>query len=394
MVMDVSFSNEFCYMSATSFSQDMCFYSAPTSPSRLKLRAVSPFGSQTGPTTPRATTHEDANFNVDEFEFETSRRFNVSFSELDTETNRKDHENQQEKHRLCGGDSLQIMAFADELFCDGKVLPLMQLPPLKLPPRLHQTGDGSSVSTHSSTLTSPRSPGSVLRLRFSRHSLWNDDFDPFMVALEKVREEKRGKPMARHGLRRTRSLSPFRGFNHKSDKNVKASKSSQQPESRCCDTPQLVCELDKGSLKQVPGRIDVLSESKGLVFARQVRQVGASNETTLERTSVSKVAVETKKDERKRGGFWTWNKKRENIKKFLFGNMGKDCTHHKLEDKMEAQETVPLVRKLDMKSVTSIESTQWNKDLRTGELTKMRLVCHKPLPRFFLCLGSEGGKVK
>ena len=74
--MDISFSNEFCYMSACSFSQEMCFYSAPTSPSRLKLRA--PFGSQTGPTTPRATTHEDdANSNVNEFEFETSRRFDV-----------------------------------------------------------------------------------------------------------------------------------------------------------------------------------------------------------------------------------------------------------------------------------------------------------------------------
>nr|KYP73235.1 hypothetical protein KK1_005850 [Cajanus cajan] len=393
-MMDVSFSNEFCYMSATSFSQEMCFYSAPTSPSGLKLRPVSPFGSRTGPTTPRATTHEDANSNVDEFEFETSRRFNVSVRDLDTETNQKDHENQQEKQRLCGGDSLQTMAFADELFCDGKVLPLMQLPPLKLPPRLHQSGDGSIVSTHSSTLTSPRSPGSVLRLQFSRHSLWNDDFDPFMVALEKVREEKRGKPSARHGLRRTRSLSPFRGFNHKSEKNVKVSKSSQQPESNCCDTAQLVCELEKGSLKQMSGRINGLSEPKGLVFERQVRLVGLSNETTSERTSVSKVEMETKKDEGKRGGFWTRSKKRENIKKFLFGNMGKDYTHHKLEDKMVAQETTPLVRKLDMKSVTSTESTQWDKYPRTGELTKMRLVCHRPLPRLFLCLGYEGGKVK
>ncbi|KAG5053249.1 hypothetical protein JHK87_005447 [Glycine soja] len=329
-MMDISFSNEFCYMStACSFSQDMCFYSAPTSPSRLKVRTS--FGSQTGPTTPRATTHEDdANSNVNEFEFETSRRFNVSVGDLDTETNQKDESP--------FGDSLQTMAFADELFCDGKVLPLM--PPLKLPPRMHQNGDGSIMSTHSSTLTSPRSPRSVLRVRFSRQCLWNDDFDPFMAALEKVREEKRGKPSARHGLRRTRSLSPFRSFNNKCERNVGISKSSQL-ESHCCDTAQLVCELKKEPLKHVSGRINVLSEPKGLVFARQVRLVGVSNDTTtLERTSVSKVSKETKKDERKRGGFWRRNTKRENIKKFLFGisNMWKANAHHKLEDKMAAQE--------------------------------------------------------
>ncbi|KAK7320471.1 hypothetical protein VNO77_29970 [Canavalia gladiata] len=382
-MMDISFSNEFGYMSANSFSQEMCFYSAPTSPRRLKVRAFDGF--QTGPTTPRAT-HEDANSNLDEFEFETSRRFNVG--DLDIETNQKDE-------RLCG-DSLPNMAFADELFCDGKVLPLV-MPPLKLPPRLHQNGDGNIMSTQNSTVTSPRSPGSVLRLPFSRHSLWNDDFDPFMVALEKVKEEKRGKPKAKHGLRRTRSLSPFRGFNYKSDKNVGISKSGQL-ESHCCETTQLICELQKEPLKQASRRINVLSEPKGLVFARQVRLVGVSNGSTFEpkKTSVPKLAMVTKKDERERGGFWTRNKRRENIKKFLFGNANMDTASAqlKLEDKKAALGEPPLLKKLDMKSVTSTQPTQWDKDQRTGELTKMRLVCHRPLPRFFLCLGYEGGKVK
>ncbi|KAK7385896.1 hypothetical protein VNO78_31842 [Psophocarpus tetragonolobus] len=376
--MDISFSNELCYMSPYSFSQEVCFYSAPTSPSRLQLRA--PFGSQTGPTTPRATTHEDANSTVGEFEFETSRRFNVSVGDLDTVTNQKD------ENLL--GDSFQTMAFADELFCDGKVLPLM--PSLKLPPRLHQNGNGSITSTH----TSSRSLGSMLRLRFSRHSLWNDDFDPFMVALEKVRVEKRGKPSSRHGLRRTRSLSPFRGFN-KSDKNMGVSKSSQL-ESHCCDTAQLVCKLQREPLKPVLGKINVLSEPKGLVSTRQVRPVGVNKDTTLERASVSNVAIQTKKDVGKKGGFWTRNTKGENIKKFLLGtgNVGKANAHYKLEDKMAEHEKPPLVRKLEMKSVTSTKSTQLDKDPRTGDLTKMRLVCHRPFPRFFLCLGYEGGKVK
>lgn len=216
--MDFSFSNESGSMSsASSCSKEMfCFYSAPTSPSRLKLREHTGF--QTGPSTPRGYEAEDVNSNFNEFEFETSRRFN--HSELGgTETNQKDvkvkpfdhKQEQQEQQRLCGDSLLPTMAFADELFCDGRVLPL--IPPLKLPPRLLQKGDGNNLSTQSSTVTSPRSPGSVFRLPFSRHSLWNDGFDPFMVALEKVREEKRGKPKGNHGLRRSRSLSPLRSFN-------------------------------------------------------------------------------------------------------------------------------------------------------------------------------------
>ncbi|CAJ1971246.1 unnamed protein product [Sphenostylis stenocarpa] len=349
-------------MSACNFSQEMCFYSAPTSPRCLKLRT--PFDSQTAPTTPRETAHEDANFNVDEFEFETSRRFNVSVSDLDSETEQKNEKNP-------FGDSFQTMAYADELFCDGKVLPLM--PPLKLPPRLHWNGNSSIMSTRRSTLASPRSLGSVFRHRFSRHSLWNDDFDPFMVALQKVREEKRGKPNARHGFRRSRSLSPFRGFSNKSDKNVGVFKSSQL-ESQCGATAHLVCELDKRPLKEVPGRINVLPEPKGLVFARQVRLVGIRNDTTLEEASILK---------------WTRNKKREYIKKFLFrtGNRGKTNAHKKLEDKMIAQEKPPLVRKLDMKAVTSTEPKQWDRAPNTCELTKMRLGMSQATAKIFSLLG-------
>ncbi|KAL9315710.1 hypothetical protein ACSQ67_016711 [Phaseolus vulgaris] len=334
---DISFSNEFCYMSACSFSPEMYFYSAPTS-LRLKLRT--PFDSQTCPTTPRETAYEDANSTMDEFEFETSRRFNSSVSDLDSETDPKDYENP-------FGDSLHSKAFADELFCDGKVLPLM--PPLKLPPRLHKIGVSS---IHRSKLASPRSPGSMFRLRFSRHTLWNDDFDPFMVALEKVRGEKRRKPNARHVFRRSRSLSSFRSFRHKFNKYVGVTKSCQL-EPHCSDTAQLVCELEKSPWKEVLGRINGLSESKGVVFARQMRL--ARKDTTSEKASILKLATETKKDEGKRCGFWTRNKKRECIKKFLFRtrNMGKANAHNKLEDKMEAQEKPSSVRKRHMEAVTN-----------------------------------------
>lgn len=396
-MMDISFSNELCYMSGSSCNQDkdLFFYSAPTSPSRLKL--IEHDGSRTGPTTPRS--YEDANSNLDRFEFETSRRFN--HSEPRTKTNRRDVNAFEQHQRLCE-DSLPTMAFADELFCDGKVIPMM--PPLKLPPRLVQNGD----STQSSRATSPKSPGSMLRLPFAR--LWkNDDFDPFKVAFEKVREEKRGKSKGReHGLRRTRSLSPLRVFNSKCDKHEGLSESHKHDQSHCCEKlplmsfpeGQMLRELLEEPMKEESERENMVSEPKGLAFARQTRQVEVANDTNFEleskKTLVSNVAKEIKKDDNKSGGFWKRNKKIESIKKFFFGNSkkGKASAQQKLEDKKTELEKHSLVKKPDMKSVHSTESTTWSKDDVSGEFTKMRLVCQRPLPKSFLCLGYEGWKVK
>ncbi|CAL5190438.1 unnamed protein product [Lathyrus oleraceus] len=396
-MMDISFSNELCYMSASSCNQnqDLFFYSAPTSPSRLKF--IEHIGSQTGPTTPRS--YEDVNSNLDRFEFETSRRFNHS-ELIGSKVDRKDAKVFEEHQRLCE-DSLPTMAFADELFCDGKVMPMM--PPLKLPPRLVQNGD----SAQSSRATSPKSPTSKLRLPFSR--LWkNDDFDPFKVAFEKVREDKRGKSKGReHGLRRTRSLSPLRDFN-KCDKHVGQSESRKHDESHCCEKlplmsfpeGQMLRELLEEPMQEALGRENIVSEPKGLAFARQVREVKVANDTNFEfepkKTLVSNAAKEPKKDENKKSGFWTRNKKIESIKKFFFGNSnkGKASDQQKLKDKKEAIGKQTLVKKLDMKSVSSTQSTSWSKDEISGEFTKMRLVCHRPLPKSFLCLGYEGWKVK
>ncbi|KAK6119818.1 hypothetical protein DH2020_046443 [Rehmannia glutinosa] len=91
------------------------------------------------------------------------------------------------------------MSFADELFFNGLVMPL------KLPPRLQYDTDSNSFS-HKSPVSSPRT---VCKIPFTRKNSWNDDFDPFMVALQKVREEKRGRN-SHH--RRSRSYSPFRAL--------------------------------------------------------------------------------------------------------------------------------------------------------------------------------------
>ncbi|XP_051141769.1 uncharacterized protein LOC127258809 [Andrographis paniculata] len=97
------------------------------------------------------------------------------------------------------GDSLPAMAFADELFLNGQVMPL------KLPPRL-LINDPSEPNSF--RRRSPPAAGTVCRLPFPRRmSSWNDDFDPFAAALEKVRDE----PHRKSQHRRSRSYSPFRG---------------------------------------------------------------------------------------------------------------------------------------------------------------------------------------
>ncbi|CAI9781316.1 unnamed protein product [Fraxinus pennsylvanica] len=63
--------------------------------------------------------------------------------------------------------------------------------PLKLPPRLQYDSDAQSISLRSLAST-PTSLRTTLRIPYTRKSAWDDDFDPFTVALKKVREEKKG----------------------------------------------------------------------------------------------------------------------------------------------------------------------------------------------------------
>lgn len=121
----------------------------------------------------------------DDFEFETSKKFECSPIVDDT----RHHER---------SDSLPAMAFADELFVNGLVMPL------KPPPRLQYDSDHSF--SQKSPVSSPKFPRAVHKLPFARRNAWNDDFDPFIVALEKVREEKRNSFHRRSVSQR----SPFR----------------------------------------------------------------------------------------------------------------------------------------------------------------------------------------
>ncbi|KAL3653313.1 hypothetical protein CASFOL_002994 [Castilleja foliolosa] len=158
------------------------YYSAPVSPARRK------------PANPIATNgnlyhHPSSNFG--DFEFETSKKFG---SHLQFESS---------DHFDYYRDPHPSMAFADELFLNGLVMPL------KLPPRLQYDSDCNTSFSHKSTNSSPRKD-TCKKVPFARKSSRYDGFDPFMVALQKVREDKRGRNS--RAQRRSRSYSPFRAI--------------------------------------------------------------------------------------------------------------------------------------------------------------------------------------
>ncbi|KAL2535931.1 uncharacterized protein Fot_17322 [Forsythia ovata] len=137
-------------------------------------------------------------------------------------------------------DSLPCMAFADELFLNGLVMPL------KLPPRLQYDSDVHSISQRSFAST-PRSPRTTCRIPFARQNAWDDDFDPFTVALKKVREEKKG-----NDHRRSKSHSLFT-----------TSKSK-------CSTPREGSPMSSQVQVSTP-TYSMPMESKGSAYARWVR---------------------------------------------------------------------------------------------------------------------------
>ncbi|KAL0371045.1 UNVERIFIED_CONTAM: hypothetical protein Sangu_0422600 [Sesamum angustifolium] len=201
------------------------YYSAPASP---RQKPGDPNVGRTG--------DDHRSKNLDDFEFETSKKFSGPLSvEM--------CENSESPVRRERGGSLPSMAFADELFLNGLVMPL------KLPPRLQFETEYHSFSQRS-PVSSPRT---VCRLPFARRSSWNDDFDPFMVALQKVREEKRGRN-SHH--RRSRSYSPFRAVPKHSNDNVDCYTQESSP----TDTVHVAAGSFSGPL-----------DFKGSAYARWVR---------------------------------------------------------------------------------------------------------------------------
>lgn len=176
------------------------FYSAPAS--RCRENAFPPYNIDAGKLDPIRSCEKTSLDSDLDFEFNTSWGCVLDADEFITS---QDFESPLHKKSRPRGDSLPSMAFADELLCDGKVMPL------KPPPCSYYESKGGNQSPVGSP--SPKSPRSGFKVSFHfRHrSRWNDDFDPFIVALENVKGDSRARRTTQaNDHRRTRSLSPFR----------------------------------------------------------------------------------------------------------------------------------------------------------------------------------------
>ncbi|KAL5580324.1 hypothetical protein UlMin_012766 [Ulmus minor] len=309
---------------------NMYFYSAPTSP-REEL-----YGSSTEPTPPR--TYEDAYSDLDIFEFETSHRFDIIEGPKPDDIENYNQENQHNQQTRRRGDSLPTMAFADELFCDGKVVPLA-VSPLKLPPSFSH-GKDKDGTTRSTAVSPPRSPRSVLKLPFSRRSFWNDDFDPFMVAMEKVKKEEKGK-MEGKNHRRGRSLSPFSGPLRSSE------------------------SLDQPNRPKQEGQSPLLPEPKGVLIARRVRRAKIDQEKPIKLDS--KVGPGPTKERPKMV---------TSLVRSL--SVGKGREKRKVKNQNAGSWMQSFMRRLRFKSTR-------DEDKKEFEVDKTTLVQYRP--RLYLCLG-------
>ncbi|KAE8037297.1 hypothetical protein FH972_009898 [Carpinus fangiana] len=350
---DFSYVSEPTSPSRCSLESKKYFYSVPTSPTCRGVSASSGF--ETEPPSPR--TYEDATSSFgDDFEFETSLRFSVESSQ--NFENPFDQQQQQQVQRRISLPT--AMAFADELFCDGKVLPLA--PPLKLPPRLRNVNNKSS--NQSSAASSPRSPSSVInKLSFSRRSLWNDDFDPFMVALENVKEEKRGKTRGdshRRAWSQTLSLSPFRATGPQESND---SVGSSSPKLRETNRLAQVCQSPK-KLEE-PKKIDHEMPTNPSLEAGENNARESAEPCTRKTNSKSK---------------------RQKIRKFIFKNASMRELNDKNKVIRDHQNTASwkpsFLRRFSFKSAGS---AQFNGDMRVAKVTKMTLIQYRP--RLLMCMG-------
>ncbi|KAG9454878.1 hypothetical protein H6P81_007782 [Aristolochia fimbriata] len=173
--------------SGVSFVGSPQFFSAPSSPTRGLTADPFPFEAAAAEKAKGGATESD------DFEFEIGFELSQRFDGGSVQKNHEDRPPQPEGDEPPPAN----MAFADELFSNGLVLPL------KLPPRLQSPTYGTSHLRSSSSLAI-RGGSSASGFSFKK-----EDFDPFEAALEKIRkEEAEWSPQPQVAHRRARSLSP------------------------------------------------------------------------------------------------------------------------------------------------------------------------------------------
>lgn len=308
--------------------ENVCFYSVPTSPTRKSFESSAYDHDHDQPTTP-SNAYEDANSSFVDFEFETSRRFNVNAIAADHDDTTEDGCWKQElqQNNSQHKESLPAMAFADELFYNGIVMPILKLKPPPAPLRY------SNDTVSSSSLSSPRSPTARLKFPFARRSLWNDDFDPFLAALEnvKLKEEKENGDKFHAPLR---ALRPQKLDNQKVRKCVE---------------------------KKSP--IRVVAEPKGVLYARQLAKMGQQQPS------------------KKGGSAWVGKKKRKKIKRFLLRSASTTMTLGKSSTVHEQHNDNPKDESAALPFGTKGLAQYYNEEKMVSEaLSQFR-------PKLFLCMG-------
>lgn len=375
----ISMINDSFYASAptspnSSFCQNtnsnMCFYSVPNSPTRGILEATCGSGSESGTTMTTTTSNENSNIN--EFEFETSRRFNIEVEDSDSETHDQKCDVEVEGRK----EELPTMAFADELFCEGKVMPLNP------PPCQQSSNNNNNIGKYYSTPTSPSNLNSLFRIPFAKRSLWNDDFDPFMVALETVKEGNHRRARSMLPLRACTQFEPEDLMDCKHDNCLHSSPLIFCPNNHMKpNEPAFSMEM-KGSKSPIR-----LSEPKGVLFARRVRMVKMDQKwpnkpTTSPSPSLSQEPIVRTAGETAR--FNTENKWQKMMRSLGLrpSSMRKTSDEKKQKDQNVEFLRPKILRKLSFMSKKIVHSNEEKMEI---QVTKMSLVRYRP--KLLLCMG-------
>ncbi|KAJ4848554.1 hypothetical protein Tsubulata_007853 [Turnera subulata] len=414
--MSLDISSDSLYQSAptspsrTNLDSGMGFYSVPTSPSWEIILKTTHEHDDLETTSPRRT-HEDededgAEYSDDlfDFEFETSRRFNVDdYRDLEInakpeqEMEQEKQEKQEEKPQYDDRKgSLPAMAFADELFCEGKVMPLKPPPRLECNNNVVQSSCSGSGSTR------------AIKNPFPRRSLWNDDFDPFMAAWKNVKgdETSGGNWQGKKNHRRARSMVPLQASTSLQPNNDPPTCNHLDPFSPNPKSPKEPTvsypNLKKGaggfqSMREVGKSPIKLIEPKGVLFARRARMVKMDPEWPKKGSKSAKVeagggedAIARASGEACGGGM---EKKSKSKRNFLFKSSSSRKTisneHEQKEQQgLEIPKKPKMMRKSSVKSMGLLQCNEAEKGVR--QVTQMTLAQCKP--KLYLCMGGFAAK--
>ncbi|KAF8009277.1 hypothetical protein BT93_J0311 [Corymbia citriodora subsp. variegata] len=375
--------------SFSSYGSDFSYVTAPSSPDALGMSNVSLlYSTPAGPC--RENAYPPYNFDARKLDPIGSCEQRSSDSDLDFEFNTswghvlnagefitsQDLESPLHKRSRPRGDSTPSMAFADELFCDGKVMPL------KPPPRSSYESKSGNQSPIGSP--SPRSLRSGFKVPFQRRSLWNDDFDPFMVALENVKGDSRAKGTTQvNDHRRTRLLSPFRGY--------KAGSPQRSTDMRGGNHQENEQEAFQAPVKQSVESLDHANPPFSKWVPNQRKQASLQLHEQKISHSPKQREPHGKVEEAKRedGECIVRESKRQRIRKFLLRSTSSSSTGTKAGDEKVRplwRPNVNILKSLSFKSTGSGgAATQKDEQRKGSTVAKTTLVQYRP--RLFLCLG-------